>query len=154
MTLNTSFASPFAIPPLAGLEEAYESMHELDIEKDIHSPELYAVWSSKAFFLDEGMKNMLADGHHVDYAFWNDAGSFRDDQEYGAWPDDRRISQIWNQGAFLTHTPKDDLIFMPIWDGPKRAEKNWKESVGPMEVGPWAKGNYGAIYFYLISFVV
>jgi hypothetical protein len=43
MTLNTTFATPFAIPPLKGLEEEYTNMHQLDSEKDIHGVQLYAV---------------------------------------------------------------------------------------------------------------
>ena len=61
-------------------------MNPLDPEKEIHSSELYAVWKSKPSFLDEGLRNMEKSGVKYDYAFWNDAGSFRADQEFDQWP--------------------------------------------------------------------
>lgn len=135
ITMNTTFDSAFSIPPLTGLEGRYEKMHEMDPEKDIHNHHLYAVWSSKAYFLDEGIKNSLAAGQHYDYAFWNDAGSFRDGQDFLTWPDGVRISEIFEEGNWLTGTPKEDLFFQPVWDGPGKKLKNWKESDGPVEAG-------------------
>ena len=133
MTLNTSFSSPFDIPPLQGLRGRYEEMHELDIEKDIHSPELYAVWTSKTYFLEEGLRNSKATGFDFNWAFWNDAGSFRDDQEFTAWPSRRRVSDIFLAGSRLTGTRIRDLIFMPIWDSPGDNLKGWKEEDGPIQ---------------------
>lgn len=133
MTLNTSFSSPFDIPPLRDLRGRYEEMHELDWEKDIHSPELYAVWSSKTYFLEEGLRNSKASGFDFTWAFWNDAGSFRDDQEFTAWPDRRRISEVFLEGSRLTGTRAKDLFFMPIWDGPGDDLKGWKEDDGPVQ---------------------
>ena len=132
MTLNTTYASPYDIPPLAGMQEVYESMHTLDPEKDIHSPELYAVWTSKTFFLDEGLQNMEQSGDKYDYAFWNDAGSFRDDQEFDQWPGSHRVPEIFEVGSRLTGTPRKDLFFMPIWGSPPYWMKHWKEEDGPI----------------------
>lgn len=81
------------------------------------------------------MKNTIAYGHHYDHAFWNDAGSFRDDQEFTSWPDGTRIAEIWNQGSRLSGTPKEDLFFMPIWSDPADMLKNWHESDGAVETG-------------------
>ena len=133
MTLNTSFSSPFDIPPLRGLGDHYELMHELDREKDIHSPELYAVWTSKTYFLEEGLRNSKANGFGFVWAFWNDAGSFRDDQEFTAWPDRHRISEIFLEGSRLTGTRVKDLFFMPIWDSPGDDLKGWQEDDGPIQ---------------------
>jgi hypothetical protein len=132
MTLNTTFASPYDIPPLQGLQEIYESMHALDPEKHIHSPELYAVWTSKTFFLDEGLKNMEKSGSRYDYAFWNDAGSFRDDQAFDKWPGAHRVPEIFEIGSRLTGTPHKDLFFIPIWGSPPLTMMFWKEEDGPI----------------------
>ena len=141
MTLNTTYASPYDIPPLAGMQGVYESMHALDPEKDIHSPELYAVWTSKSFFLDEGLRNMEESGVKYDYAFWNDAGSFRDDQEFGQWPGAYRVPEIFEIGSRLTGTPRKDLLFMPIWGSPPRSMRYWKEEDGPINtVNPVSEG--------------
>jgi len=135
MTLNTTYASPFDIPPLSGMREVYKSMHALDPEKAIHSPELYAIWTSKTFFLDEGLRNMGRSGVKYDYAFWNDAGSFRDDQEFDQWPGSRRVPEIFEVGSRLTGTPRNDLFFMPIWGSPPYSMRFWKEEDGPINTG-------------------
>jgi len=135
MTLNTTYASPYDIPPLVGLRGAYETMHALDPEITIHSPELYAVWTSKTFFLDEGLRNMGNSGVGYDYAFWNDAGSFRDEQEFDQWPGARRIPEIFEIGSRLTGTLRKDLFFMPIWGSPPYSMRSWKEEDGPVDTG-------------------
>jgi hypothetical protein len=56
--INTTFSSPFNIPPLKdglGTKEMYEEMWEWDQEKDIRNAELYAVWTVKPYFLDKGL---------------------------------------------------------------------------------------------------
>jgi len=132
MTLNTTYASPYDIPPLVGMRPVYEDMHALDPEKDIHSPELYAVWASKTFFLDEGLRNMEKLGIKYEYAFWNDAGSFRGDQEFDQWPGAYRVPEIFEIGSRLTGTPRKDLLFMPIWGSPPYSMRHWKEEDGPI----------------------
>jgi hypothetical protein len=133
LTLNTSFSSPFEVPPMRGLEKRYEEMHRWDREKDMHGPELYAVWNAKAYFLDEGMRNMAAQrGRPYDYAFWNDAGSMRNWQ-YRAWPDSARIAELFTQGALATGSPEDDIIFIPVWNPPGREFETWKEEAGPLD---------------------
>jgi hypothetical protein len=112
----------------------------LDIEKTIHAPELYAVWSSKPYFLNEAVKNLAQIGINYDYAFWNDAGSFRDDQSYSRWPDGRRISEIFQEGSRITGTPKDDLLFIPIWNGPGVDMKDWQEPMGPVTGDSFSEG--------------
>jgi len=132
MTLNTTYVSPYDIPPLVGMQRSYESMHAFDPERDIHSPELYAVWTSKTFFLDEGLRNMEKLGSRYDYAFWNDAGSFRDNQEFDRWPGAYRIPEIFEIGSRLTGTSREDLLFMPIWGSPPFSMRYWKEEDGPL----------------------
>ena len=49
--------------------------HTNDHERTHHSPELYAVWASKAFLMEEAAAmNPFA----TDYFFWCDVGAFRD----------------------------------------------------------------------------
>lgn len=133
MTLNTSFASPFDIPPLKGLQGRYDDMNKVDPERAYHSPELYAVWSSKTYFLREALLNMQSAGMNIGYAFWNDAGSFRDQQDFNRWPAHERIEQIFTIGANLSDTSKDELFFMPMWGLPKDPLRNWTPLEGPKE---------------------
>ena len=133
MTLNTTFASPFDIPPLRGMEDRYADMNKVDPENAYHSPELYAVWSSKTYFLREALLNMQSVGMVVEYAFWNDAGSFREKQDFGDWPALERVDEIFTQGANISSTDKDELFFMPMWDVPKEPLRNWTPLEGPKE---------------------
>lgn len=49
--------------------------YELDPEKSIHSPELYAIWAQKAFFVERAIQ---ANPFQTDFFFWCDIGAFRD----------------------------------------------------------------------------
>lgn len=130
ITINTTFSSPFDIPPLAGLEEKYDEMHGIDREKGIHSSALYAVWNGKPYFLDEGVKNA---GKVYDYAFWNDAGSFRNQHKYVKWPDSNRVERVWEEGSKLSGTPKEDLLFFPMYSTPHASMQYWQEGMGPVD---------------------
>ncbi len=134
MTLNTTFSSPFDVPPLRGLQSNYTLMHSQDREKHRHSPELYAVWNAKAYFLSEAINNANKSGKTYDYVFWNDAGSFRDDHWYTAWPDPRRVTQVFEQGARKSGEKKEDLIFFPVAGMPYWSQRYWKEDQGPVDV--------------------
>ncbi|TFY80804.1 hypothetical protein EWM64_g3208, partial [Hericium alpestre] len=134
LTVNTSFPSPFAIPPLRDFVAQYEEMHEWDRERARHSPELYATWNAKAYFLEEGLRNLVAtSGVEYDYAFWSDAGSFRDEHVFSAWPDGARVEDVFAQAAQESGTPKDELIFLPIWNPPETRMRFWTEEDGPID---------------------
>ena len=146
MTLNTTFTTPFDIPPLKGLEGRYADMNKVDPENAYHSPELYAVWSSKTYFLREALLTMQSAGMKVEYAFWNDAGSFREKQDYADWPDLERVNEIFTRGAELSNMHKDELFFMPMWDIPKDNLRDWTPLEGPKEFeGGFLEGLPGTI---------
>ncbi|KIY42985.1 hypothetical protein FISHEDRAFT_27645, partial [Fistulina hepatica ATCC 64428] len=124
MTLNTTFASPFDIPPLRGKEEQYIALHEIDRERKKHAPDLYAVWNAKPYFLDEGLTNAGRDVY--DYAFWNDAGSFRGAHNYTLWPDPQRVRDVWQA--------HEDRILFPIYTFPSWwSAGSWTEDKGPLD---------------------
>ena len=132
ITIDTTYSSPFEIPPLRGLEETYIRMNVMDKEKWHHSPGLYAVWNAKPYLLQAAIQNLKAKGDNYDYSFWNDAGSFRKNHRYEEWPDPGRLEQIWEEGSRLTGTQKRDLIFMPIFQPPDKRLKHWQEGMGPI----------------------
>ncbi|KAK2467408.1 hypothetical protein APHAL10511_000643 [Amanita phalloides] len=134
LVVNTTFSSPFSVPPLVGLEANYTYMHSIDRENFRHSPELYAVWNAKAYFLAEAVKNMEAAGKTYDYVFWNDAGSFRDDHWYKVWPDPDRVRQVWEEGVRVSGMKKEDLMFFPLAGMPSLMYRWWKEDQGPIDV--------------------
>jgi hypothetical protein len=133
MTLNTTFLTPFDIPPLKGLEDRYAEMNKVDPENAYHSSDLYAVWSSKTYFLREALLNMQSAGMNVEYVFWNDAGSFREKQDFSYWPGLERVDEIFAQGANISSVDKDELFFMPMWDLPKDPLRDWTPLEGPKE---------------------
>jgi len=153
MTLNTTFSTPFDIPPLKGMEARYADMNKVDPENAYHSPELYAVWSSKTYFLREALLNMQSAGMKVEYAFWNDAGTFREKQDFAKWPALERVDEIFDEGAKLSKMRKNELFFMPMWDMPKDPLRNWTPLDGPTEYeGAISEGqSTGMIKFRLTS---
>jgi len=133
ITINTTFSSPFDIPPLkdgVGTQEKYEEMWRWDREKHRHSPGLYAIWSGKPYFLDEGLRNSKIE---YDYAFWTDAGSFRDDHSYSHWPDPVRVQEVWEEGNKESGTSVEDLLFFPMWGPPHSSMQFWTERMGPID---------------------
>ncbi|KAH9478683.1 hypothetical protein JR316_0009141 [Psilocybe cubensis] len=133
ITIDTSYASPFDVSPLKGLEDDYAKMHNQDREKKIHSPALYAVWNAKPFLLNAAVKILAGKGRVYDYAFWNDAGSFRREHRYQNWPDVRRVEQIWHKGSEITGTNANDLLFFPLTGLPATRMSRWKEDMGPID---------------------
>ncbi|TFY63943.1 hypothetical protein EVG20_g6117 [Dentipellis fragilis] len=154
ITVNTSFASPFEIPPLKGLEARYAEMEAWDRESFRHGPELYAIWSGKPYFLEEGLKNAQAQAVHAtyEYAFWTDAGSFRDDHVYTKWPHVERVDEVFSLASSVSDTPKDELIFFPIWAPPPASKRTWTEDQGPIDTefseGSFFGGSATAINWY------
>lgn len=127
MHLNTTYESAFSIPPLRGQEEAYNAMHAKDREMKRHSPELYAVWNAKPFFLNEAVLDMKERfGKEYDYAFWVDAGSFRGEHYYADWPNPREVEKVMNAGA------KDSILF-PIQYLPSYKFRSWTADMGPID---------------------
>ncbi|KAJ7505463.1 hypothetical protein B0H11DRAFT_2170298 [Mycena galericulata] len=133
ITVNTTFTSPFDIPPLDGLRGRYTEMHALDRERAIHSPELYAVWAAKPFFLDSAVQSLASVGKEYDYAFWNDAGSFRSSHKYTSWPSPARVQEIWEEGSALTGEKPEDLLFFPLAGMPHPSMKYWVQDHGPVD---------------------
>ncbi|KAF8161504.1 hypothetical protein B0H34DRAFT_382450 [Crassisporium funariophilum] len=134
LTVDTSYNTPFDVPPLRGLKTKYESMHKIDRENSYHSPDLYAVWNAKPFFVDNAVRIMADRGYKYDYVFWNDGGSFREINVYKHWPSPQRLEQIWQEGSELTGVAKKDLLFYPVMNQPPRGYADWTEDMGPIDI--------------------
>ncbi|KAF8898223.1 hypothetical protein CPB84DRAFT_1780619 [Gymnopilus junonius] len=108
-------------------------MHDLDREKLMHSPDLYAIWNAKPFFLDAAVKALEAEGDVYEYAFWNDAGSFRREHTYTLWPDPLTVDRIWKTATLDNGKKEDEFLFFPIAALPPGNVRNWKEDMGPVD---------------------
>lgn len=126
ITINTTFSSPFDIPPLEGLEAEYEvDQMALDRERKIHSPHLYSVWNAKPYFLDEALKNVAGTGKKYNYAFWTDGGSFRETHQYKDWPSSEKVQDMFGEHP--------ETIFIPINWPPNVSMRHWNEGMGPID---------------------
>ncbi|PFH45255.1 hypothetical protein AMATHDRAFT_91691, partial [Amanita thiersii Skay4041] len=136
LTLNTTFASAFSVPPLHGLEATYQQMYKKDRERFRHSPELYAVWNAKPYLTGEAIRNMrlMYPDREYDYVFWNDAGSFREEHGFRTWPDPDRVVEVWQEGSRRSGTKVEDLMFFAAYNMPAYRMKYWKEHMGPIDV--------------------
>ncbi|KAJ7758556.1 hypothetical protein DFH07DRAFT_741680 [Mycena maculata] len=131
--INTTYTTPFDIPPLDGARNVYYKMQAQDRERARHSPELYAVWAAKPYFLDEAVQSLARVGKVYDYAFWNDAGSFRFPHKYTNWPSPARVRSIWEEGSALSGEKAEDLLFFPIAGLPHPSMKYWVQDHGPVD---------------------
>ncbi|KAF9267004.1 hypothetical protein L218DRAFT_856467 [Marasmius fiardii PR-910] len=142
--LNTTFTDVWQLPPVAGLEQAFEEMHDIGREKKIHSPELYAIWNAKPWLTEEGMKNSR-DGNNFewDYVFWTDVGGFRDTwYNSGTWPLSQKVLQTWKEvGEKQQDT--EHKMFLPIYNMPHRRNRDWKELNGPIDEDISEAGFFG-----------
>ncbi|KAJ7071602.1 hypothetical protein C8F01DRAFT_442039 [Mycena amicta] len=68
-----------------------------------------------------------------DYAFWNDAGSFRSTHKYAHWPDPARVEQLWQEGSVLTGQKAEDLLLFPITGLPHPSMRYWTQDHGPVD---------------------
>ena len=78
--------------------------HKIDPEKSNHTPELYAIWAQKAFFVE---KAILTNYFNTDYFFWCDFGAFRNPNI------DNIILQTFPQ---TLHFKDDTLLLQSILD--------------------------------------
>ncbi|EIN06430.1 hypothetical protein PUNSTDRAFT_72156 [Punctularia strigosozonata HHB-11173 SS5] len=130
LTINASFSSPFSIPPLQGLESTLENQLALDRTKQRqrHSPELYAVFASKPYLLEQAV---ISSGKTYDYVFWVDAGSFNQrNHAYGRWPDPARVESIFRDGVVATGRNLEELFFVPTGRPPHGSMKWWNDGMG------------------------
>lgn len=130
-------------------KEKWQTDYDNDPEKDYHTPELYAIWAQKAFFVERAIKLNL---FKTNYFFWCDFGAFRDpniDQIIlSSFPtskyflNDKIILQAINDLTDKEKIIKDDGIYGEkitnkwnevrlvggLWGGSINACINWKNS--------------------------
>ncbi|KAG6917244.1 hypothetical protein DXG01_003276 [Tephrocybe rancida] len=128
LTINATYRTPFAVPPLADYKDKYARMHAWDRERAIHSPELYAVWNSKPWLLEHALV-----GHDdtYDYAFWVDAGSFRAAHPFRTWPDPARVEEVFSNRK---EGESKDRVLFPLYKLPGRREFPWRVEKGPLDM--------------------
>ncbi|TEB38038.1 hypothetical protein FA13DRAFT_718722 [Coprinellus micaceus] len=159
LRVNTTYATPFAVPPLEGLERPYKEIHGRDRERKKHGPELYAVWNAKPFFTDAAVKELRREGREYDYVFWVDAGTFNQGHTYAQWPDPRRVDEFFQEaeehrgGRGLE---EKDKIIVPVYNIPSYWYRFWNERMGPIDFefskGSFFGGSPSAVEWYSNAF--
>jgi len=136
ITINSSYADPFDVPPVQGLYDHYYKMHRQNRDHKAEGPGLYALRTAKPWFLTEAVKDYgskLSPGSKtIEYAFWVDIGSFRDGLKVHDWPNVERVKQVLKEGAEATGRSEDELVFFPMNDVPNLTMQWWKEDMGPI----------------------
>lgn len=137
IAINTTYSTPFEIPPLQHRRRDYVRMEPNDRERDNRSPEYYAFNTAKHFFLKEGLENVrhiskpdVAAGYR--YAFWVDPGTFREEHSYETWPAPSRADIVWDEGYDETLTKWESLMYFPIIGLPHSSMSLWTEKIGPI----------------------
>ena len=136
ITVDTSYPTPFDIPPLKGKEDAYTMMKKKDRQKSkSHTPELFALRNSKPFFLHTALQKTQGNATSVsyDYVFWNDVANFHEEHQYREWPSPSRVREVWEEGTRITGTSTDELMFIPMWGLPHPTFVFWNENMGPID---------------------
>ena len=130
--IDTSYPTPFDIPPLKGKEDAYKQMQKKDRQKSkSRTPGLSALLNSKPFFLHTALNNSTNVAY--DYVFWSDIANFHEEHQYRQWPSPARVRQVWEEGSRLTGTNPDELMFIPMWGLPHSTFVFWNENMGPID---------------------
>ena len=89
-----SVGSTWELPRAAELRAEYEGrQHSIDHYRDIHSPELYAIWNGKIDML----ANVSGDNPFCSkYFLWADGGGFRG-RTFPGWPASERVEDAFSQ---------------------------------------------------------
>lgn len=118
------FETPWEIPPIQSVKDKLYSQKDIDPEKGIHSPDLYAVWNAKAWMVENVA---IQNPFNTRFFFWIDVGAYRSTgYRFGSWPDREKIGQIFDKQHSrslllgLIHSPSPKLCTQrhKIEDGP------------------------------------
>lgn len=135
ITINSSYADPFDVPPVQGLYDHYHKMHGQNRDRKAEGPGLYALRTAKPWFLAEAAKNygskLTPGSKSIGYAFWVDIGSFQDGLKVHDWPNVGRVKEVFKEGAEVTGRSEDELVFFPMSDVPNLTMQWWEEDMGP-----------------------
>ena len=131
ITINSSYADPFDVPPLQGLYDDYHKMHRQNKDRKAEGPGIYALRTAKPWFLTEAVKNSDRGSGSIGYAFWVDIGSFQDGLKVHDWPSVERVKEVFKEGAEATRRSEDELVFFQMNDVPNPTMQWWKEDMGP-----------------------
>ena len=93
----TDYDTPWEMPAIKNLTDALRSQWNIDPEKYIHSPDLYAIWNAKAWMLQHVA---VHNPFRTKYFLWVDAGAFRSAKyRFGRWPNEERAVKIFERNG-------------------------------------------------------
>lgn len=105
----------------------WEKQHAIDVEKNIHSPELYKIWYEKKEFVKRAI-DLNAFGHST--YVWADAALIRNPEIYELVKDNFPVTE---------RIPTDRMLLFNWWPY-VRADDNFVEFPGGIRIkGPYAK---------------
>lgn len=134
--------------------------HTIDPENAYHTPELYAIWAQKAFFVEKSININYFD---TQYFFWCDFGAFRNPNINNAilesfpsikyFKDDKLLLEgigdleesdkiIDNDGMPLPHIWNNIRLVGGLWGGSAKACLRWKTLYQTMLEQYFEKGRF------------
>jgi hypothetical protein len=137
--------------------------HTIDPENSYHTPELYAIWAQKAFFVEMAIKSNY---FNTNYFFWCDFGAFRDEnidvsilnsfptttyftdhklllQSVGDLTDaEKNIKNDGIYGERISNMWNDIRLVGGLWGGSSIACLRWKEAYQTMLEKYFIKGRF------------
>ena len=132
--------------------------HAIDAENSYHTPELYAIWAQKAFFVERAIKSNY---FNTDYFFWCDFGAFRDPNidhniletfpQISYFKDNKLLLQsvcdltesekiLTEDGIHSLNSWKDTRLVGGLWGGSIIACLEWKRNYQIMLERYFSKG--------------
>lgn len=133
--LSTKYNSPFEIPCIKPYEFEYRNRQwKIDPERDIHIPELYAVWNGKNCLIKEVAQSNPFQSR---YFFWIDIGSLRvNGSNIHAWPDPGEIKSLFKDR-------EDEPVFGSISTPDQSLIQYYNISSGPINIDLLLGGFFG-----------
>ena len=143
--------------------DKWKEQHAIDPEHVYHTPELYAIWAQKAFFVKRAIQ---VNPFHTTHFFWCDIGAFRNPgistriletfprthyfvedkilfQSMGRLEEtDKEMKEDGIPGPMLNHAWNNDRLVGGLWGGNIHACLQWKRHYQDMLERYFEKGRF------------
>lgn len=134
-------------------KDKWISEHAKDHEKHHHSPELYAIWAQKAWFVEKAIQQ---NPFQTEFFYWCDIGAFRGlNRPHPEFPQSKHLPRdkiLFNSVASLTEKeqslgPNADFthvnrIVGGLWGGDKQGCLQWKAAFQAMLESYFSQGRF------------
>ena len=138
ITINTTFSTPFDVPPLQGLEATYEELPPVRSREGrtlstIEVAEQVAI----PYLLSSASTSTTINAKQYDYVFYISPSFFSSSTISPTlltyWPSPARVKEVWANAKRESGMREDELIFLMVRGLPDVTMLLWKEHLGPIQ---------------------